>query len=150
MTDFWDLLDEPGARIIVDLVQAQIERAEKAHPLVPDNVRDLIESGLGIIPKWQTLYYIPEPDNSRIFGERYEKWVQYYKKLWEAWEELDSPYEPEPEFTPEFLKRARDWTFFDISVTSSKEAFEKTRELLKNARSLEEIVEIMKREYGGV
>ncbi len=141
MKTFDDYLEEAYWRMAFDLVETQLKAAEKAHPSLPDSVEELIESGLGRYREWQKLYYLPEDECVRTWDERVKAWKRYYQKLWDAWKELDSPYEFEPPLLPGVIERSRGWLFFEYSVTSCRECFEEMKEKLKDCKTLDDVLE---------
>ena len=145
--EFWDYVDEnPHMAIVFDILDHWLEEAEKAHPLLPDNVIDFVVSGVSLTKRWPTAYYLPEERAEEILNERVSALIDYYETVWDATEKLNSLFAPQLEVMPKEIKRAKPWIMLMYSPTNVREAFEKTKELLKDCTSLECIIERLGRE----
>lgn len=141
MKTFDDMLEDPYWRIAADLIDTVLKVSEKAHPVLPDSVEEIVNSGLGRTKQWVKLYYLDEKTCRKLWDARVKDWMDYYEKLWTAWEELDSIYEPEPAYTPEIVKKISPWLYLFYTPTSCRSCFEEMKEKLKDCKTLDDVLE---------
>ena len=140
--EFWNYVEEnPHMAIVFDILDRWLEEAEKAHPLLPDNVIDFVVSGVSLTKRWLTAYYLPTEKIEEILDERINAWTDYYETVWNATEKLNSLFASQLEVTPEEIKKAKPWIMLMYSPTDVRKAFEKTKQLLMDCESLECILE---------
>ena len=123
------LMKNKIARAVIEMLDEMYRNAEKAHPALPDNMKDIICSGVGkatnhrewnvkdneppgIFMQW---YYLPMEKCSEI--------LENYKKKYKG-----------------LIARQLSWAYFFYSPTCSREAFQKWKEELSRFRTLEEIL----------
>ena len=137
---------KPGMVVVYDVLDHILQKAEKAHPLLPDNIEDFIDLGFGKLRDWHGLYYMDEEEMRDIFDRRMDDWIEYFTKLREACEKLNSLYVETPTITPEMLEHDRPWIYLMYTPTTVRDYFENIKEKIKDCESVECIKERLKSE----
>ena len=110
-------IKDPHWKAVFAMLDDLVNAAEKAHPTLPDNIKEIVCSGLGRVPGWYEMYYIDMETSSAIYHE--------HKKRKRS----------------KTIKDILSWGYLLYSPTCSRKAFEKWVEKLEDFETLEEIVE---------
>lgn len=105
-------------RLAFKMLDEMLRLAERAHPALPTSVRDVICSGLGRLPMWYKLYYLPITIAEAIESKHFKG-------------------------KDEQAKLFMGWAAFLWSPTCNREEFESWKKKLEKFESLEEIVKYL-------
>ena len=116
-------------KAILEMLDEMYRSAEKAHPALPDSIKDIICSGVGKATEYKD-WDMHDSEPPGVFM------LWYYlpiEKCYEILQKYKKKYRG-------FRARQLSWAYFFYSPTSSREGFEKWKEELSRFKTLEEIL----------